>query len=544
LKSNCSINLQGETLIFSRINDNIKISINCNSKTIYNDSDISITCYFDDKISDGESGYFNLTYDNYVISEKIFLSKAIEDAYFKISIPKELKEGNNIINITSEDFFLENLTNYSLSTSEYDFENEQILSINNTNIDSENNLNSIIYLTVNLNKNNPKYLFRIFRKSTEYDEAYNIQNYTIFESTILEVNILSLQFSFDKVYIFDDAKPIEVDVGKDVRMVREENDEDLIGICNINLKNLILVGKIQGKFEIRNNERKVGNLIIDMSCEEINRYDQKTININYTIKKDGVDPLLIKLAAFLRNKGLNMKSAFKLFDTNNENSISLDSFRSVISSIKFTDSNDEITKLMQIIFESKARIYQDDFTRIFDGLLPYDDNDMDFYNKNSKSHFYQNNMIDSKNMEFSINRQYEKLNKTGVIQSINTQDNINNLRGGNLKGDNFNSGKFDKNNQSNINRNIRDIMKQVNDYMIGFGAYNAIDLYKMFDYDGNTLVGKKEMADGFGNLGIRLSNDELEMIWYEIVENDQQIEYFDFRQFKKFYNKHRYIPDK
>ena len=239
-----------------------------------------------------------------------------------------------------------------------------------------------------------------------------------------------------------------------------------------------------------------------------------------------------------------MKSAFKLFDTNNENSISLDSFRSVISSIKFTDSNDEITKLMQIIFESKARIYQDDFTRIFDGLLPYDDNDMDFYNKNSKSHFYQNNMIDSKNMEFSINRQYEKLNKTGVIQSINTQDNINNLRGGNLKGDNFNSGKFDKNNQSNINRNIRDIMKQVNDYMIGFGAYNAIDLYKMFDYDGNTLVGKKEMADGFGNLGIKLNNEELEMIWYEIVGNDPEVEYFDFLAFKKFYEKHRYIPNK
>ena len=342
------------------------------------------------------------------------------------------------------------------------------------------------------------------------------------------------------IYIFDDAKPIEVDVGNDVKMVRD--NEDLIGICKIDLKNLILIGKIEGKFAIKkdNINNSVGNLIINISCEEINKYDQKPININFTVKKEGVDPLLIKLAAFLRNKGLNMNSAFKLFDINNEESISIDSFRSVISSIKFTDLNNEITRLIQIIFGSKTRIYQDDFTRVFDGLLPYDDNDMFDNNKKNKSHFYDNNMIDSKNMEFSINRQYEKLNNQGVIQTMNNQDNMT-LTNDNLKGKNIVKNENDENDER---RNIRDIMKQVNDYMIGFGSYSAIDLYKMFDYDGNTLVGKKEMADGFGNLGIKLNHEELEMIWYEIVDNDPEDEYFDFLKFKKFYDKHRYMPHK
>ena len=393
----------------------------------------------------------------------------------------------------------------------------------------------------------PFIYYKFYRKNEHFskiysdpDEEFNdMGEFTCIYNSLFHDYLL--KESLD-IYLFDDAKPIEVDVGKDVRMVREENDEDLLGICKIELKNLILVGKIEGKFAIRKNtiNNIVGNLIINISCEEINKFDQKPININFTVKKEGVDPLLIKLAAFLRNKGLNMNSAFKLFDTNNEDSISLDSFRSVISSIKFTDLNSEISRLIQIIFGLKTRIYQDDFTRVFEGLLPYDDNTLFDYNQKNKSHFYDNNLIDSKNMEFSINRQYEKLYNQGVIQTMNDQDNMN-LRKDNLKVSNVIRNENIDNGQM---RNIRDIMKQVNDYMIGFGAYSAIDLYKMFDYDGNTLVGKKEMADGFGNLGIKLNNEELEMIWYEIVGNDPEVEYFDFLAFKKFYEKHRYIPNK
>ena len=111
-----------------------------------------------------------------------------------------------------------------------------------------------------------------------------------------------------------------------------------------------------------------------------------------------------------------------------------------------------------------------------------------------------------------------------------------------MSGNNFNSG-MNQNITNNENRNINEIMREVNNYVIGYGA-NAIDLYKMFDYDGNSLVGKKEMADGFGKLGILLNNDELEMIWKEIAGKEPHVQYFDFLQFKKFYNQHRYIPNK
>ena len=82
-------------------------------------------------------------------------------------------------------------------------------------------------------------------------------------------------------------------------------------------------------------------------------------------------------------------------------------------------------------------------------------------------------------------------------------------------------------------------MKLINDYMINWGKSQAIDLYKMFDYDADLRVGKKEMADGFGYLGIELNNDELEMIWNEIVQGDKNKNKFDFNMFKIFYDRHK-----
>ena len=48
------------------------------------------------------------------------------------------------------------------------------------------------------------------------------------------------------------------------------------------------------------------------------------------------------------------------------------------------------------------------------------------------------------------------------------------------------------------------------------------------------------MADGFGYLGIELNNDELEMIWNEIVQGDKNKNKFDFTMFKIFYERHKY----
>ncbi len=240
LKSNCSINLQREKLIFSRINDNIKNTITCNSSTIYNNDDNSITCYIDDKISEGESGYFNLTYKNYNISDKIFLSKAIEDAYFKISIPEDLKEGDNIINITSENFFLENLENYYINTTQNNISTIDDRINITPYIDLDNNSNSKIYITVNLAKNIPKYFWRIKRKYIDYDTEIKIQNYQDIPLRVLKVNLLSLQFSFDKVYIIEEAKDLCIldddSYNKITITITSNYESDIDDIDNITVK--------------------------------------------------------------------------------------------------------------------------------------------------------------------------------------------------------------------------------------------------------------------------------------------------------------------
>jgi hypothetical protein len=41
-------------------------------------------------------------------------------------------------------------------------------------------------------------------------------------------------------------------------------------------------------------------------------------------------------------------------------------------------------------------------------------------------------------------------------------------------------------------------------------------------------------------LGIELNNDELEMIWNEIVQGDKNKNKFDFTMFKIFYERHKY----
>ena len=59
------------------------------------------------------------------------------------------------------------------------------------------------------------------------------------------------------IYVFDSSTPIEVDTdGKEVEMVRKNIENDLIGICKVKLRGLILNNKIEGKFEILNEKEK------------------------------------------------------------------------------------------------------------------------------------------------------------------------------------------------------------------------------------------------------------------------------------------------
>ena len=74
------------------------------------------------------------------------------------------------------------------------------------------------------------------------------------------------------IYIFDNSRPIEVDTdGKEVEMVNDNNNTDLIGVCKVPLRGLILNNEISGQFVISNEEGnlKMGDLEVNIVAKEI-----------------------------------------------------------------------------------------------------------------------------------------------------------------------------------------------------------------------------------------------------------------------------------
>ena len=366
----------------------------------------------------------------------------------------------------------------------------------------------------------------LFDDMAQYTCVYNANFHEYLDKELLNI------------YIFDSSRPIQVDTeGKEVELLREENNNDLIGICKIKLKGLIFNNKIEGKFAILSEDglANMGYLVVNITAEEILFDDKSDVNINIYPKEviEGIDPLLIKLAALLRSKCLNMNSAFHLFDLSNSGHISLVDFKSTIFlTLKFTKKDEEIQKLIDIIFGKKVILDKQDFYQVFNNLLPFEDD----VNANrmtvavlDKGVGFEIKGQPKKNMQYSINN-------VSVSQSLN-------MGQGQGMGSIANSGKLNINQPSIINESVRsremsEIMIIVENYMINFGKTTAADLYKIFDYDANLSVGRKELAEGFGRMGISLTSDELEMIWKAIV-GKQDKEKFEFVEFREFFEKNK-----
>lgn len=356
------------------------------------------------------------------------------------------------------------------------------------------------------------------------------------------------------IYIFDNSRPIEVDTdGKEVEMVTSNNNTDLIGICKVPLRGLILNSEISGQFVIANEEgnEKMGDLEVNIVAKEIflDNDDKKNKALFEENLKEGVDPLLVRLAAALRDKGLNMNSAFNIFDKDNEGQISLDNFKSVIYfTLQFTKRDDEMSKLKDLIFKNKVVLDKQDFYKIFNNLLPFDNN----INTERK------NVILDQNTEITLSVVDKKNYTTGALNQVDT-NNINNNYNTNYNAYNnnnnniFNSPNTNlSNSKGNLNvvnsgtirrksRSMREIMLKVDDFMFYFGKRTASDLFKIFDQDENFRVGLKELADGFSKMQIALNPEELEMIWKHIVKSNYQTS-FNLEEFIEFYNKHK-IPN-
>ena len=339
------------------------------------------------------------------------------------------------------------------------------------------------------------------------------------------------------IYIFDASNPIKVDTeGNEVEMVRNDNNSDLIGICKVALRGLILNYKIEGKFPVLNEEGNVnlGYLEVNIIMEEILLDDEGKQQVNTQLDSkvvEGVDPLLIKLAQVLRDKGLNMNSAFRILSKNNEDQITLDNFKSVIFfGLNVVSKEEDLKRLADVVFKNKVVLDKQDFYQIFNNLLPFDDD----FNKNRKTQVLGENTEISFNV---IDKQNTKINKN----EINNYNRNNIFRGTNTNTNILNNTGNTKNTRSperKRSRTLNEIMLKVDSYMLYFGKRTASDLFKIFDQDANLKVGIKELANGFAKMEIALNPEELSMIWKKIVVSNTQ-QSFGVEEFMAFYEKYK-----
>ena len=284
----------------------------------------------------------------------------------------------------------------------------------------------------------------------------------------------------------------------------------------------------------------MGYLIVNIIAEEIFLEENEKKYKNDLDQKltEGKDPLLVRLALILRDKGLKMNSAFNIFDKDKEDQISLDNFRSIaLFTLKFEQK--DLDKLIEIIFGNKVVLDRQDFYQIFNNLLVFEDEN-DFINKkkvlgeHTQASF---NIIDKPNNK--------NLNTTGALNQFDPNASNSGMIIENSLNDKNNLKSQNITKMNNINNNIRrksksmnEIMLEVDKFMVYIGKRSASDLFKIFDQDTNLKVGMKELANGFGKMGIKLNPEELDMLWKSIVGKSDK-DNFGVEEFITFYEKHK-----
>ena len=205
-----------QPLNFSHLISGIVHNISCdNQDSAFDDSNKIYTCVIPKTNStyifpEEKAGYYNIKFYDYVISDRIFLSKAIEDAEYNISYG-QLKVGNNTLSIKSEDFYIKNLVKFYIAPNINDIITYDNI-VESRNIDDYNNSNSIIIVPFELSKGVTKYFFQMNRTFIDYDieTQYGIfNNYINFlKKYELKVSLPYVQFFFDKVYIIEESKQL------------------------------------------------------------------------------------------------------------------------------------------------------------------------------------------------------------------------------------------------------------------------------------------------------------------------------------------------
>ena len=349
------------------------------------------------------------------------------------------------------------------------------------------------------------------------------------------------------IYIFDSINPIEIDINdpNQIKLVNSnnENSNDLIGICRVPLKGLLINDLVGDEFPIVNmkNER-VGVLYLNIFWEEVNIQEEEE-DLPYETEAYK-DALVLKLANVLKSKGLNLDSAFNIFDMDRNNEISIDNFKNIlIYTLKFTTNQNELEHLVNLLFSNKSRtkLSKLDFYKIFSLLLPHNgpaasllssqfnieiNEDEERKTMNKTSPFLVQENSDS---QFSINPQKKRLDNTQTIHNkelgsiIDSSNNINNINTQlkNMK---------DTTTLINTNRSLEELGKLVFEYKMKMGG-DISKIFKNMDKDGSMGIDKRELRLGYKRMGIELSDVELNRLWRELSPDNKNISFARFREF-------------
>ena len=409
----------------------------------------------------------------------------------------------------------------------------------------------------------PYFYYKFYNNGEKYSQISSGNN-PIFE------DVSSFRVSYNKdfinyiekenlsVYIFDSMNPIEIDINdpNQIKLVNknQEAENDLIGICRVPLKGLLINDLVQGEFPIVNmKNEKVGMLNLNIFWEQVNIAEEEE-DLPYETEAYK-DALVLKLAKELKAKGLNLDSAFNMFDQDNKNEISIDNFKNMlIYNLKFTTNQNELEHLINLLFvnKSKTKLTRMDFYKIFSLLLPHSgpaapllssSYNIELNEEENKSMIKSSPFIiqGNEDSQFSINPQKRKLDHTQTLNnkegsSINDTSNINNniISMKNMR---------DTTTIINTNRSLEELGKLVFEYRMKMGG-DISKIFKNLDKDGSMGIDKRELRLGYKRMGIELSDVELNRLWRELSPDNKNVSFARFREFheKIMPNKRKGIP--
>jgi hypothetical protein len=327
-----------------------------------------------------------------------------------------------------------------------------------------------------------------------------------------------IEKEFIEFYVLDNSRPLEVEIKEDenrtkaVNLVENPDYEDLIGICKVPLKDLLLHDLIQNSFPIYNKKNQIsGNLVLNIFWEQIT-IDEDNSNKNKLPyeTKSWEDSMIIKLANLLKNKGLNIDSAFNLFDKDNKQAISIVDFKEIILfTLKFTTSQNELEDLTRWIFNGKTNLTKLDFYKIFAMNLPHEGPMEDLLKKSVEKNIntkpiINNQVIDIDNFSLNITKDLKQEKISDIISLADSKKEIkneqSNITNNTILNPNISTTQIIQpqpliQNQRtqfnhNSNRTCKEIVEKMNEYMIKTGKSSPLEIYKIFDRDADLKVDK------------------------------------------------------